>query len=450
MNRTLALIVCLACLCWQCKEKKEPVPQPGSEKVIDVLDFSIPGADQKNIRIGKDVIVVNLPENYAPGDYIKPVIVPGTGYSTQSPILNGVSYEDQEITLDLESKTRQSRKFNVIVIPFKAINVREPAKNLALTIGPDAHFAASFDLKGTKATVNEGEKLIYEPLIRFKSKATGEIVEELYIDPRETQRGDSATFTLPGTILPGEYTAEVVWGQKTEILTSQFVVKSGPVFFKRGSWHMLEADRYFEINGFNFSPTGKYEAIIENDFMPAERINLKYEKAGTLSGNLPPSVGLGNYKITYLENGKKKEPYLEKQGIDRYSGDDHFYIQKTRTQPIARIVTQPSRITSFKTYMGLSLNYYASATEINRQEPIIVYTESWGPATDKFELILIDHKSRKEYKLAYSGTVYSVFDGFLSFPAFPVTKSVPNGQYEVYILRNSEKTERYSQIITLK
>jgi len=450
MKRTLYLILCLSCLCWQCKEKKEPVPQTGTQKEVNVLDFSIPGVDPKNISIGKDLIVIHLPENYPPGDYIKPDIIFETGYSSGSQILNGFHFEDQEITLELESTIKERRRFNIIVIPYQAIQLAEPAKNLQLTIEPESEITAGFELKGTRATVFEGETLIYEPKIRFTNKATGEIAYELFDDPRASRRENTITATLPVTMVPGEYTAELVWGPKAELLSSQVTIRSGAVFFKRGSWHMLEAERYFEVNGFNFTPTGKYEAIIQNDFTSPERISLKYEKPGSLSGNLPESIGLGNYKITYLENGKEKKPYLEKQWLNLYSGNDHFFIRKTTTQPIARIVTQSSYRSSFETYLGYSLPYFPSVKEINRKEPILVYSESWGATPNKIELTLADHKSRKEYILPYSGDYYPIFDGFLSFLSYPVTNDIPNGQYEVYVVRGTEKTERYSEIITLK
>ncbi|KAA6438338.1 hypothetical protein FEM33_16730 [Dyadobacter flavalbus] len=449
MKRTLHLILCLACLCWQCKETKEPVPQTGEIKKINVLEFTIPGVDPKNISIGKDLIVINLPENYAAGDYIKPEVIPEAGYTCTSPALDGFKYENQEVSISLHS-ANDTRNFNIIVIPFKAIQIAEPPKNLQLTLEPETQIKTAIKLKGTVATVFEGEKLIYAPKIRFTSKVTGEIAYELYADPNYSRFQDSMSVTLPATIVPGEYKAEVVWGPKAELLSSQITVKPGAVSFKRGSWHMLEPDRYFEVNGFNFSPAGKYEAIVENDFIVPERIALKYEKPGSLSGNLPESIGLGNYKITYLENGKEKKPYSEKQWLLQYSGEDHFFITKTRTQPIARIVTQPSRRSSFETYLNSSLHYFPSVTEISRKEPILVYSETWGPTPNKIELILVDHRSRKEYVLPFSGSVYGIFDGFLSFPAFAVTEDVPDGAYEMYIVRGTEKTERYSRIITLR
>ncbi|GGB96545.1 hypothetical protein [Dyadobacter sediminis] len=448
MKRTLYLILCLACLCWQCKEAEKPVPKAPDIKKINVLDFTIPGVDPKNISIGKDLIVINLPENYAAGDYIKPEVVLEAGYNSTSPALDGFKYENQEVGISLHSNN-ESRNFNIIVVPFKAIQLAELPKNLQLTLEPDTQIKTAFKLKGTVATVFEGETLIYAPKIRFTSKATGEIAYELY-DPGYSRFQDSMSVTLPATMVPGEYKAEVVWGPKAELLSSQIIVKPGAVSFRRGSWHMLEPDRYFEVNGFNFSSAGKYEAIIENDFTAPERIALKYEKPGSLSGNLPKSIGLGNYKITYLENEKEKKPYSEKQWLLQYSGEDHFFITRTRTQPIARIVTQPSRRSSFKTYLNSSLHYFPSVTEISRKEPILVYSETWGPTPDKIELVLVDHQSKKEFVLPFSGSVYGIFDGFLTFPAFPVTDDIPDGAYEIYMVRGMEKTERYSRIITLR
>lgn len=451
MKQTLSLILFVASLCWQCKEKQEPVPQTGVVKKINVLEFSVPGVDPKNISIGKDLIVICLPENFPAGDFIKPSVIFEAGYTSNSPILDGFHFEDQEVKLGLEStvQDKENRNFNIIVIPYKAIKLTETAKNLQLTLTPESQITAAFELKGTSATVFEGETLIYAPKIRFTNKATGEIAYELYQDP-VSQPENTLTATLPATMVPGEYTAELVWGPKAEVLSSQVTIRPGAVFFKRVSLHMLESDRNFEISGYNFSPSGKYEAIIRNDFITSERIALKYEKPGALSGNLPAGIGLGNYKITFLENGKEKLPYIEKIWSGRLLGDDQLSIHKTTTQPIVRIVTQPFYLRTFETSPGLSAFYFPSVKEINRKEPLTAYSETWGATPDKMEMILVHHQSRKEYILPYSGSAYGIFDGFFMFLYYPITDDIPNGQYEVYVVRGTEKTERHSEIITIK
>ncbi|KAA0992295.1 hypothetical protein [Dyadobacter aurulentus] len=450
MKQSFYVLICVAFLFWQCGREEKLMVKAVEIKEIDVLRFTIPGIDQKNIYVGENVIVVHLPENYAKGNYIKPDIVFGAGYSSQSKLLNGFSFEGQEIRLELESATRPRRTFNVIVIPYKAIQLNRPTQTYDFTIGPEKTFTASFDLKGTLATVNDSGKVVYEPLVRFIDKATGLIALELLVDHGYENSGNESTFTLPPPILPGEYTAEIVWGTKRELLSSHVTVKPGAVRFKRGSWRMLEDHRYFEITAFNLPPTAKYEAIIQNDFVSPQRISLKYEKPGTLSGNLPAAIGLGNYKITYLMNGKEQKPYEERAWLDRYSGDDHFYIRKNSTQPILRIVTQPSLRGFFTTPYGYDLAYYPAASIVNRKEPLIAYTQAWGGFPDHNEMILVNQSTGKEYSLPYSGDVYGIFDYYLSFLSYPIPSHVPVGKYAVYVVRGTEKTERYSQIITLK
>lgn len=450
MRLTFYLIMSVAFLFWQCKTEKDPLVPPQETKIIDVLEFTVPGIDSRNITVEEDIIVVRLPEHYTKGDYIKPEIVFGTGYSSQSPLLVGVSYEGQDIRLELESTTRERRTFNVIVIPHKAIQLNGAAQNKALAIGPEVTISTSFHLKGTRATVNDSGKMVYDPFIRFTDIATGQIAAEVYAAANYAHAGDELIIELPPSISPGEYTAEFVWGTQAELISRQVIVKPGTIQFKRGSWQMLAHHRYFAITAFNLSPTGKYEAIIQNDFVVPQRIPLKYEKPGTLSGYLPDAIGLGNYKITYLLNGKEQKPFEERMWLDKYSGDDHFYIRKSNTQPILRIVTQLSLRSYFNTPLLNNLPYYPSTSEINRKEPILAYTQAWGAFPDHYEMILVNQDTRAEYALPYSGDFYGIFDNFLTFPSFPIPNEVPNGKYAVYVVRGTEKTERYSQIVTLK
>jgi hypothetical protein len=114
------------------------------------------------------------------------------------------------------------------------------------------------------------------------------------------------------------------------------------------------------------------------------------------------------------------------------------------------MVTQPSHRSSFFTPSGIELDFYPAASEINRQEPIIANTQAWGAYPDHNEMILVNQNTGVEYSLPYSGDIYGVFDYYLTFLSYPVPSHVPNGKYAVYVVRGTEKTERYSQIITLK
>ena len=423
---------------------------PNETRNIDVLYFSVPGVDPKNITIENDLIVVRLPQNYIGGDYIKPEIIFGTGYSSQSLLLNGLSYNGQEITLDLESTTREKRTFNVIVVPYKTIQLNIPAQNQAFTIGPEVTISTSYQLKGTRATVNDIGRIVSEPFIRFTDITTKRVEAEIYAATNYSQAADELTIELPPSISPGNYKMEFVWGAQTEIISHQIEVKPGATKFKRGSWQLLRNDKYFSVTAFNLSPTHKYEAIIQNDFVAPQRIPLMYEKPGTLSGNLPEVIGPGNYRIKYLLNGKEQKPYEERMWLDRYSGDDHFFIRKSNTQPILRIVTQLSLRSSFSTPVINDLPYFPSTKEINRKEPILAYTQAWGAFPDNYKMMLVNQGTGAEFSLPYSGSFYGIFDNFLTFPAFPIPNEVPNGKYAVYVVRGTEKTENYSQIITLK
>ncbi|MCF0052502.1 hypothetical protein LXM25_20700 [Dyadobacter sp. LJ53] len=450
MKQTFYVIISIAFLFWQCRKEDDPIVTPVEIKEIDVLDFSVPGIDKKNITVGENLIVVHLPEHYSKGNFIKPDVIFGSGYSSQSALLNGISFEGQEIRLELESTTRERRNFDVIVIPYKAIQLNKPVQNYHLKIGPDVTISTSFDLKGTKATVDVSGKIVRDPLIRLTDKTTGRIAKELYADESYANSGNKPTYTLPPSVLPGEYIAEIVWGAKTELLSAQIKVSPGAIQFKRGSWQMQGDDRYFEIVAYNLSLTAKYEAIIQNDFIAPQRLSLKYEGPGTLSGNLPTAIGLGNYKITYLLNGKEQKPFEERFWLDRYSGDDHFYVRKHGTQPILRIVTQPSLRNFFATPLIEKLPYYPSTNEINRNEPILAYTQAWGPFPAHNELILVNQHTGAKYALPYSGDIYGMFDYFITLLAYPIPDTVPDGRYTIHVIRGTERTERYSQIITLK
>lgn len=454
MKRILYVIVCLACLCWQCKEKKEVTPAPSEIKEIDVLDFAVPGVDAKNIIVKDDLIIVNLPENYAKGDYIKPDIIFGTGYSSQSPILNGIAYEGQEIKLSLESTTRQPKTFNVIVVPYKAIELSKPAENFQVVIVPEMFITASFELNGTRESVNDSAKIVSHPLVRLTNKNTGQIIQELLSDFHYRPPGEAWKFPLPAATVPGDYIAEIVWGSKKVVLAPLLTFKPGPIQLERGSWRMLEGDRYFEITGYNMSPTNKYEAIIYNDLIAPQRIALQFKKPGTLSGNLPEPTLSGNYKITYLVNGKEQKAFLAQNAAARYMGDDNFYVQKTSTQPFIRILSQPSQRSNIPSGLGFDNPYYPSPSTINRKEPILAYIQWEGAFNPSNKLILVNSETRREYALPYVDSPASLFDAFIVFHAYNITREVPDGKYEVYVVaqgtEKTEKTEKYSQIITLK
>lgn len=450
MKQTRYIIISLAFLFWQCRKEKDPIVKPVEIKQIDVLDFSVPGIDPKNISVGENLIVVYLPENYSKGDYIKPDIVLAAGYSSQSPLMHGVSFEGQQIRLELESTIGERKTFNVIVVPFKAIEPISTPLDLEFILGPEKTLTALFERKGTQATVNDSGKIVYNPFIRLTDQVTGQIAQELYAAENYANSVTELTVELPPSMLPGTYTAEIVWGTKTQLLSRQVTVKPGVLQFKRGSWHMLAGHRNFEVTAFNLSPTEKYEAIVQNDFIVPQRIPLKYEKPGTLSGSLPLAIGLGNYKITYLLDGKEQKLYEERGWLDRYSGDDNFYIQKNKTQPIVRIVTQPSLRSFFATPFITDMAYFPATNEMNRQEPILAYTQSWGATPNENKMILVNQTSGVAYTLPYSGTIYPIFDGFLTFLSYPIPDKVPNGPYVLSIVRGIEQTESYSQIVTLK
>lgn len=456
MKHSAYLIVCLVFLFVQCKKSTDPpTPSPEQNK-IDVLTFKVPGVDDKNIRIGKNFIEINLPENYDKGDFIKPEVKFGNGYSSSSEILNGFSFQGKALDFTVSNPNIGSWFYHIVVIPHNAIELKQPPQNFEFAIGPEVIIRPSFDLNGTLSALDDKDSLVRMPVIRLTDESTGKVVsEKIYVEERSPSNDTMTNFILPSGISPGEYSAELVWGKKTELLTSKIVLKSGKVKIQRGSWRKLSGDRSFSIPGFNLSSTSNYEAIIGNDFETPKRVNLKLTKPGILSGELPEGIGIGNYRMTYLVDGKEVETYDQRNWFVTRTGDDQFYIQSIQSQPILRIITQSSQKGTLKDYNGFFVDFYKSITEINRHEPILAYTESWGVGQNK-TLVLVNRSTKVEYSLGESPDYRtSLMDGYVTFYHYPIPDKVPSGTYEAYVVRDlgdniTVKTERYSQILTIK
>ncbi|TLV00410.1 hypothetical protein [Dyadobacter luticola] len=450
MMKTLYVTVFLAFLFWQCKTDDKPSIDPGQTTPIGVFKFTIPGIEPKNITVADDLIIVHLPENYSKEDYIKPEVIFGTGYSSQSTLLNGFHYKGQDLRLDIQSLKAELLSYYVIVIPHQAVVFQGSVEEKTFTLGPELTISAIYDILGTRTTVDDSGKALDKVFIRFTDQATGKVAAEVYESGSYGHGGNELIVELPPSLLPGEYAAELVWGSQAVTVLRKVTVKPGTVQLKRASWKMLENEPDIEITGFNLPPTARYEAIVQNDFIKPQRIALKYEKPGKLSGMLPQAITSGNYKITYLLDGKEQKPYEARGWVERYSGDDNIYIRKSNTQPILRIVTQPSKRSFFSTPTLTDVDYYPPTKEIDRREPILAYTQADGPTPDHNAMILVNQETGKTYQLTFSGDAYGIFDAFIMLPAYPVPANVPNGRYAIYVERGTEKTERYGDIITLK
>ncbi|WP_353719092.1 hypothetical protein [Dyadobacter sp. 676] len=448
MKRILPLTLLITLLLSQCKKKDEPAPQPGSTRETDVIGLSVDGVDAQNIEVGKDLIVIRLPENYAGGDFIKPHITFGVGYSTRSELVNGFSYQGKQLSLRLESTVGEARTYNIYVIPYQSVELTEPPGDHQIILGPDAAIPVPAVFKGTAQTVNDSGRIVEHPVVVLKNKATGAMAHWLYPDLVPDSNDRKFRLLFPATIAAGDYTAEVVWGGQRVVLSDNITIKPGPLQLKRSKWYMSPSSRYFELTGFNIGKEGKYELTLANDFTETRKIPLHFKNAGTLTGTLPADLGTGNYKATYWKDGKAVEPYDE-TGIGKYTGEDQFYLKKTTDQPVLKIISQPSRRRSFDTGMGFSLEYYPSFVRISRNEPLLAYRERSGPFPDRNDLVLVDTRSRKEYTIPYSGNAYGIFDGFMVFFAYNIPEALPAGKYEAYMITGSDKTEKYSQLITV-
>lgn len=449
MKRILSLTLLLAVLFSQCKKKDDPIPQTGPIKEIDVIDVSIDGIDAKNISIGEDMIVIRLPENYAGGDYIKPSFTFGVGYSTRSELVNGFSYEGKELSFGLDNAVRGGRAFKIFVIPHKPVTLPEPVRDHQITLGPDAEIKVPVTFHGTTLTVNDSGKIVQNPVVVLKNQATGEIAHWLYPEIDTPEGVKTLKLSFPATAAIGTYTAEIVWGSKSEVLSRNVTIRPGALQLRRDRWYMLTPSRYFELTGFNISKESKYEMTVSNDHTTPRKIPMHFKNAGTLTGDLPADMETGNYKATYWKNGKVIEPYDEKIGIDKYMGDDQFYIKKVSDQPLLRIISQPSRAKAFQNDMGISLGYYPSFVDISRKEQLIAYRQRSGAFPNRNDLILVNTQSKKAYTIPYSGDFYGIFGDFIVFLGYNIPDHVPAGKYEAYIETDSDKTEKYSQFINI-
>lgn len=451
MKKSLYLALFFALCFIQCKEKKEVNPVEIIKK-IDVIEFSAPGIPAENIVTGSDFIVVNLPENYAGGNFLKPDIRLAKEYTTNSDLLNGFDFEDKTISLQLESVTLGARTYTICVVPFHPIKLTEVAKEYKITIEPDASITVPLIFKSTSETVNESGKIVYSPAIILTDKTTGLVSGKIIGEKSDVNGVKNFKFTFPATVIPGQYKAEIEWGMKKETLSNQIAVQAGKLQLRPGSWNMLPEDKYFEVSGYNISKTAKYELIIKNDFIENRTIPLTFKDAGTLSGNLPSDILTGNYKAIYLENGTIIKPADYETGVLKYMGDDNFYIRNHSNQPVLKIVSQPSLYKSFRSNQGYLLDYFESTQEISRNENLLAYIQRTGAFPNKNDLVLVDVNSRKEYTLNYSGDAYGIFDGFVVFLGYKIGNNIPDGKYEIYAVigANNEKSEKYSQIISLK
>jgi hypothetical protein len=450
MKRLLSLTLLTAFLFTQCKKKEEPIPQFGPEKEIGVIDISVDGVDSKNIVVKEDLIIINLPENYSGGDFIKPHITLGTGYKTQSDLVNGFSFEGKRLSLPLESNTYERRTYTVCVVPYKSVALTEPAKDYQVTLGSEVTIPVPVTFKGTAITVNDSGKIVENPLVILKDQTTGADAYRLHLDASYIDGSNKLFLPFPATIANGTYTAEIAWGAKREVLSRNLTVKSGALQLKRPTWYMLPTDRYFEVNGYNITKDGKYEMTIGNDFTAPRTVILHYKDAGTLTGNLPEDLETGNYKATYSKDGKIIEPYYPKFGFDKYQGDDQFFIKKVSEQPLLRVITQSSKAQSVEGYGGLMQTYYPSVTKISRNEPLLAYIQRNGAFPNRNDLVLTHIETRKEYAIPYSGDSATLFDGFMVFLGYEIPKDVPSGKYEVHAIAGSDKSEKYGQIINIE
>lgn len=331
------------------------------------------------------------------------------------------------------------------MIPHKPILLGEPARDHRITLGPEANIRIPVKFRGTTFTVNDSGKVVQNPVVVLKDRSTGAIVHWLY----PGKEGEELSLSFPATVASGTYTAEVVWGAKSEVLSHNITIQPGRLQLRRDRWYMVPPTRYFEVTGFNISRESKYEMTISNDFISPRKIPLHFKNAGTLTGDLPDGMETGNYKATYWRDGQVVEPYEDKTGFDKYMGEDQFYLKKETDQPLLRIISQPSRAKSFDTGLGFQLGYFPSFVDISRKEPLIAYRQRSGPFPDRNDLVLVDIQSRKEYTIPYSGDFYPIFDGFIVFLAYYIPDEIPAGKYEAYMITGSSKTEKYSQFINI-
>ncbi|WP_159468367.1 hypothetical protein [Dyadobacter sp. 3J3] len=451
MKKFFYLPLCFAMCFIQCKEKKDIIPV-GIIKEIDVIEFSVPGVAEENIIIGKDIIVVNLPENYSGGDFIKPNIRLAKEYSTRSDLINGFNFQDKKLSLLLESTILGSRSYTICVIPFHPVKLVEAAKDYKIVIEPDASINVPLTLNGTSETVSDSGKIVYDPILILTNKTTGLVATRINGEKSEVNGVKNFNFKFPPNIAPDEYTADILWGTKKEMLSNKIVVESGPLKLRPGSWNMLPDDKYFEISGYNISSKEKYELTIENDFLETVKIPLTFKNSSTLSGNLPKDIPTGNYKATYLEGGKIINPIDHEITILKYMGDDNFFIRDYSNQPVLKIISQPSQKKLFQSTMGFSLDYFESVKEISRNEPLMAYINRTGAFPDKNDLVLVNIDTRKEYTLNYTGDFYGIFDGFVVFLSYKISPDIPDGKYEAYAVTgsNNDRSEKYSQVLSIK
>lgn len=446
MKHTIYFCALCCLLLFQCKEKKDTI-LPSQELVP--VSLSIPGVSPENIVIAKGVIRINLPENYAGGDFIKPNFKIAEPFTTNSDLLNGFSYNGKDLAISLESRKYGRYDYIICVTPYKPVTILEQPKNHVVTLNPYTAVTVPVSLKGTTQTLNDSGKIVTALTVLLENKETGKsqhLAAKSYFQ-------DKLTFEIPATTNPGEYIAYITWGDKKELLSSQFLVKAGPMQFELGIWYTPRENQEFSVTGYNIPKESKFEMVLKNDFTASRTIPLNYKNAGTLTGNLPKDMAAGNYQATYTQDGRPLTSSEYIAGFNNYVINDNLYIRSKTDQAMLQMITQKSLGKDVKINNGAyDLFYYSSTTNISRNEPLLTFVNVSGPSTDENYLILKNRNTGISYTLKHINQNVYLYDAAFLYRSYRITPDIPNGAYEAFVKVGSDSntSEKYGRILNIQ
>jgi hypothetical protein len=425
-----------------CKESNELNPV-SFIPVGGLENFSVPGIDQKNIRITDGRIVIQLPANYSAGDFIKPVLKASNDYKPSPDISNGFSFEGKSVKFDLKSPTYSPVSYEIYVIPANPIIAVDNDKNYELTIQEGLQLDIPLQIRGTAYTITDSGSVVDLPTLILKDKLGQTSSVNIPANMGTNALGENVLrVNFPWNIQVGEFEGTVVWGSKRAVLPDNFIFKPGAINVAAMPWVDARSDKY-HVQGYNFLPGKQYEVVIENDFVKPRKLLLTRKDYSNLEMRIPSGLPNGSYKASLLVDSKPVT--IRTHNFLYYA---NFHIREDEAQPILGLISQRSHKTYFE---ATGAEYYAAATDILRSEPIMTYVQKFSSINAIPTLKLKSIATNKEYSLTQANELTCIMDGGFCFNNFIISKEIPNGQYEAYVtMNNGGLSEKYAQVLNIK
>ncbi|WP_082213320.1 hypothetical protein [Dyadobacter psychrophilus] len=424
-----------------CKESNELNPV-SFIPVGGLEDFSVPGVGQKNIKITDGRIVIHLPANYSAGDFIKPVLKASNDYKPSPDISNGFSFEGKSIKFDLKSATYSPVSYEIYVIPANPIQAVDHDKDYELIVQEGLEIDIPLQIRGTAYTITDSGSVVDLPALILKNKSDQTSVRIPANMGIDASGENVLRVNFPWNMQVGEFEGTVEWGSKKAVLPDNFILKPGAIDVAAMPWVDARSARY-QVQGYNFLPGKRYEVIIENDFVKPRKLLLDRKDYSNLELNIPAGLPKGSYKASLLVDSK---PVAVRTYKYLYYGN--FHIREDETQPILGLISQRSK----KAFLEATrTEYYAAATDISRNEPVMTYVQKFSSNNAVPTLILRNITTKKEYSLTQMRDLTCIMDGAFCFNNFEISKEIPDGQYEAYVtMNNGGASEKYGQILNIR